>query len=224
MEHTVEELVTQRVMALALGYQDLNDHDTLRRDPVVAAVVGKMDPTGALRLRAADRGAALAGKSTLNRLELAGPGAATDRYKKVRYDQAALDALLADLFIESHARPPARIVLDVDATDDPLHGQQGGAVLPRLLPALLLLAAVHLLRRPRAVRPLAAGEYRRRGGGGGTRARGGSGAAGVAACSILVRGDAGFCREPLLQWCEAEGVDYVIGLAKNERFEAADRA
>ena len=82
LEHTVEALVTQRVMALALGYEDVNDHDTLRCDPLVAAVVvGKADPTGATRVRAADRGAALAGKSTLNRLELAGPDAATDRYK-----------------------------------------------------------------------------------------------------------------------------------------------
>lgn len=82
-----------------------------------------MDPTGTMRRRAADRGSALAGISTLSRLELAGPGAASDRYKKVRYDQAALDALLVALFIESHARPPRRIVLHVDATDDPLHGK-----------------------------------------------------------------------------------------------------
>ena len=126
MEHTVEELVTQRVLGPALGYEDLNDHDTLRRDALLAAVVGKADPTGASRVRAADRGSALAGKSTLNRLELAGPGAETDRYKKVSYDAAALDALLVDLFIEVHPRPPVRIVLDVDATDDPLHGQQEG--------------------------------------------------------------------------------------------------
>ena len=99
---------------------------TLRRDPLVAAVVGKEDPTGGSRARAADRGAALAGKSTLNRLELAGPDASTDRYKKVSCDTAALDALLVDLFVEAHARPPARIVLDVDVTDDPLHGQQEG--------------------------------------------------------------------------------------------------
>ena len=90
VEHTVEELVTQRVLGLALGYEDLNDHDTLRRDALLAAVVGKADPTGASRVRAADRGSALAGKSTLNRLELAGPGAETDRYKKVSYDAAAL--------------------------------------------------------------------------------------------------------------------------------------
>ena len=127
IEHTVEDLVTQRVMAVALGYEDLNDHDTLRRDPLVAAAVGKADPTGENRVRPADRGAALAGKSTLNRLELVGlKEAEADRYKKVTYDEAALDALLVDVFLESHPTPPARIVLDVDATDDPLHGQQEG--------------------------------------------------------------------------------------------------
>ena len=114
------------MLGLAPGYEDLNDHDTLRHDALLAAVVGKADPTGASRVRAADRGSALAGKSTLNRLELAGPRAQTDRYKKVSYDAAALDALLVDLFIEAHPRPPVRIVLDVDATDDPLHGQQEG--------------------------------------------------------------------------------------------------
>ena len=127
VEHTVEELVTQRVLGLALGYEDLNDHDTLRRDALLAAVVGKADPTGASRVRAADRGSALAGKSTLNRLELAGPSAQTDRYKKVSYDAAALDALLVDLFIEAHPRPPVRIVLDVDdnrALRHRHHGQE----------------------------------------------------------------------------------------------------
>ena len=160
VEHTVEELVTQRVFGLALGYEDLNDHDTLRRDALLAAVVGKADPTGAARVRAADRGSALAGKSTLNRLELAGPDAETDRYKKVSYDQAALDALLVDLFIEAHPQPPVRIVLDVDATDDPLHGQQEGRFFHGYYRPLLLSAAVCLLRRARAVCTAPAGEHR----------------------------------------------------------------
>ena len=96
IEHTVEDLVIQRVMAVALGYEDLNDHDTLRRDPLVAAAVGKADPTGENRVRSSDRGAALAGKSTLNRLELVGSkDAEADRYKKVTDDEAGLDALLA---------------------------------------------------------------------------------------------------------------------------------
>ena len=218
IEHTVKELVTQRVMAIALGYEDLNDHDTLRRDPLMAAVVGKTDPTGANRVRAADRGAALAGKSTLNRLELAGPAAGVDRYKKVTYDAAALDALLVDVFVESHPTPPARVVLDVDATDDPLHGEQEARFFHGYyrhycyLP-LYVFCGEHVLcarLRPANI----------------------DGAAGVVdelarivdqvrqawpAVSVVVRGDSGFCRDTLLSWCEAHGVDYVIGLAKNER-------
>ena len=220
IEHTVVELVTQRVLALALGYEDLNDHDTLRRDPLVAAVVGKVDPTGASRVRAADRGAALAGKSTLNRLELAGENAATDRYKKVRYDASALDALLVELFIESQAQAPAQVVLDVDATDDPLHGRQEGrffhgyyrqycylplyifcgeAVLcARLRPANIDAAAGAVEELARIVAQLRQA---------------------WPGVSILVRGDSGFCRDELLDWCETHGVDYLIGLAKNARLK-----
>ena len=220
VEHTVEELVTQRVLAVALGYEDLNDHDTLRRDPLVAAVVGKLDPTGARRVRAADRGAPLAGKSTLNRLELAGPDAARDRYKKVRYEQAALDALLVDLFIESHPRPPARIVLDVDATDDPLHGRQEGRFFHGYyrhycyLPLYIFCGEQLLCARLReANRDAAAGVVEE--------------LARVVSqvrqtwpgVNVVLRGDSGFCREDLLAWCEAAGVDYVIGLAKNERLK-----
>ena len=221
MEHTVEELVTQRVLGLALGYEDLNDHDTLRRDALLAAVVGKADPTGASRVRAADRGSALAGKSTLNRLELAGPGAETDRYKKVSYDAAALDALLVDLFIEAHPRPPVRIVLDVDATDDPLHGQQEGRFFHGYyrhycyLPLYVFCGAHVLCARLRPANIDAA--------------------AGVVdelawivdrvrqawpTVAITVRGDSGFCRDALLSWCEAQQVDYLIGVAKNDRLKA----
>ena len=221
IEHTVEDLVTQRVMAVALGYEDLNDHDTLRRDPLVAAAVGKADPTGENRVRVADRGAALAGKSTLNRLELVGSkDAEADRYKKVTYDEAALDALLVDVFIESHPTPPARIVLDVDATDDPLHGQQEGRFFHGYyrhycyLPLYIFCGAQVLCAR---LRPSNL-----------------DGAAGVVdevarivgqvrqawpSVSILVRGDSGFCRDELLHWCEEHAVDYVIGLAKNARLK-----
>ena len=221
IEHTVEDLVTQRVMAVALGYEDLNDHDTLRRDPLVAAAVGKADPTGENRVRVADRGAALAGKSTLNRLELVGSkDAEADRYKKVTYDEAALDALLVDVFIESHPTPPARIVLDVDATDDPLHGQQEGRFFHGYyrhycyLPLYIFCGAQVLCAR---LRPSNI-----------------DGAAGVVdevarivgqvrqawpSVSILVRGDSGFCRDELLHWCEEHAVDYVIGLAKNARLK-----
>ena len=220
VEHTVEELVTQRVMAVALGYEDLNDHDTLRRDPLVAAVVGKVDPTGASRSRVADRGAPLAGKSTLNRMELAGPDATRDRYKKVRYEQAALDALLVDLFIESHAQAPARIVLDVDATDDPLHGKQEGRFFHGYyrhycyLPLYIFCGEAVLCARLRpANRDAAAGVVEELARVVGQLRRA------WPDVSILLRGDSGFCREDLLAWCEAHGVDYLVGLAKNARLK-----
>lgn len=127
IEHTVEELVSQRVYGLALGYEDLNDHDELRRDPLLAAVVGKEDPTGAGRKRERDAGKALAGKSTLNRLELTDLGSAQGaRYKKIAADGEAVDRLLVDLFIAMQQPRPKRIVLDLDATDDPVHGNQEG--------------------------------------------------------------------------------------------------
>jgi hypothetical protein len=127
VEHTVEELVAQRVYGIALGYEDLNDHDDLRRDPLLATLVGTSDPRGQDRVRARDRGCALAGKSTLNRLELS-PAEATakSRYQKVVYDEGAIDQLLVEHFLAAHADPPAEIILDLDATDDPLHGKQEG--------------------------------------------------------------------------------------------------
>src|SRR3954447_10667424 len=127
VEHTAEELVAQRVYALALGYEDLNDHDDLRSDPLLATVVGKGDPTGQARRRPRDRGKALAGKSTLNRLELTPVGADKEsRYKKVTCRTSDVERLFVTLFLQAHARPPERIVLDLDATDDPIHGHQLG--------------------------------------------------------------------------------------------------
>jgi len=150
VEHRVEEMLSQRIYGLALGYEDLNDHEQLRADPVFGLLSGK---------RELDE--PLAGKSTLNRLELPGR---TGRYHKIGYSAEAIDRLLADLFIASHAAPPAEIVLDLDATDIPLYGHQPqrffhrgphGQVfvrgVARLLRHLLLFAAVHLLRRPVAV-------------------------------------------------------------------------
>src|SRR5512136_2874451 len=127
IEHTVEELVKQRVYGLALGYEDLNDHDRLRQDPLVALLVGKEDVEGRDRQRERDRGKALAGKSTLNRLELtpaeAGPEA---RYKKIGVKTEAVDRFWVEMFIQSQAEVPEELVLDVDATDDPVHGEQEG--------------------------------------------------------------------------------------------------
>ena len=115
IEHTVEELIAQRVYSLALGYEDLNDHDELRHDPMLAVLVGKEDPTGHTRLRPRDRGKALAGKSTLNRLELTPVRAnAKSRYKKITVDREAVNGFFVDVFLQSFRKPPARIVLDLD--------------------------------------------------------------------------------------------------------------
>jgi hypothetical protein len=125
IEHTVRELIGQRVLALALGYEDLNDHDRLRLDPLLAAAVGKLDPTGAKRFRERDRGKALASSSTLNRLELTPAEACSEaRYKKITADCAGIDTLMVNLALEAHREAPAQIWLDLDATDDPLHGTQ----------------------------------------------------------------------------------------------------
>jgi hypothetical protein len=223
IEHTVEELVAQRVYGLALGYEDLNDHDDLRLDPLLATVVGKADPTGASRRRRRDRGKALAGKSTLNRLELTPVGADEDsRYKKVRCRTPDVERLLVTLFLQAHARPPARIVLDLDATDDPIHGHQLGRFFHGYyktycyLP-LYIFCGDHLLcarLRPADIDACAGSvKHLKR-----IVAHLREAWPGV---KIVVRADSGFCREELLRWCEGNGVDYVIGLAKNTRLVAA---
>ena len=127
VEHALEALIKQRVMAIALGYEDLNDHDEWCRDSVLALLSDCQDVTGASRSRTQDRGKPLAGKSTLNRLELTPLDADSgSRYKKIVANASAMDALLVDLFLASYATPPQGIVLDVDATDDPVHGRQEG--------------------------------------------------------------------------------------------------
>jgi hypothetical protein len=219
IEHRVEELVAQRIYALALGYEDLNDHDQLRHDPLMALLVGKEDPTGQNRSRQRDRGKSLAGKSTLNRLELSPVGAnKNSRYKKITACLADMELLLTDFFIEVHPTPPKEIILDFDATDDPIHGDQLGRFFHGYydeycyLP-LYIFCGEHLLcaqLRP-ADQDAAAGSVFK-----------------LAALverirrawpevKIIVRADSGFCRERLMRWCENNGVDYVIGLAKNER-------
>ncbi len=127
IEHSVGELVAQRVYALALGYEDLNDHDELRNDPLLAVMVGKDDLTGKNRIRSRDKGKALAGKSTLNRLELTPARASKkSRYKKITVDHHAVDDFLIEVFLGSYSQPPSIIILDLDATDDPLYGHQLG--------------------------------------------------------------------------------------------------
>jgi hypothetical protein len=222
IEHTVEELVAQRVFALACGYEDLNDHDVLRDDALLAVAAGKPDATGATRKRARDQGHALAGKSTLNRLE-GTPATATAaaRYKKIVYDGAAIERWFVAAFLAAHATPPAEVVLDLDATDDPLHGRQEGRFFHGYYRAycylpLYIFAGEFLL----------AAKLRR---------ADGDGAAGAVeevarivaqlrarwpGVRIVVRGDSGFARDALMTWCEAHDVDYVLGLARNARLEA----
>ena len=223
IEHPVEHLLAQRVYGLALGYEDLNDHDDLRRDPLLATVVGKDDPTGKARRRQRDRGKALAGKSTLNRLELTPVGADKDsRYKKITCRTRDVERLFVTLFLQAHARPPERIVLDLDATDDPIHGHQLGRFFHGYykgycyLP-LYIFCGDHLLcarLRPADIDACAGSvKHLKR----------------IVAqireawpeVKIVVRADSGFCREEILRWCEDNGVDYVIGLAKNTRLAAA---
>ncbi|MCP4639562.1 MAG: IS1380 family transposase [bacterium] len=224
IEHGVYDLVAQRVYALALGYEDLNDHDELRRDPLLAVLVGKGDPLGEDRLRARDRGKALAGKSTLNRLELTPAEAnASSRYKKIVVDEEAVNRFLVNVFLESHGAAPEEIVLDVDATDDPLHGKQEGRFFHGYyrcycyLPLYVFCGAHLLCARLResgidasygAVDELSriVGQIRER----------------WPKVKIVIRGDSGFCREELMAWCEGEEVvEYVLGLAKNARLSEA---
>ena len=223
VEHSVEHLLAQRVYGLALGYEDLNDHDDLRRDPLLATVVGKDDPTGKSRQRRRDRGKALAGKSTLNRLELTPVGAGRQsRYKKIICRTRDVERLFVSLFVQAHPRPPERIVLDLDATDDPIHGHQlgrsfhayykGYCYLPlyifsgdhllcaRLRPADIDASAGSVKHLERIVAQLREAWPE---------------------AKITIRADSGFCREDILRWCEDHGVDYVIGLAKNTRLAAA---
>ena len=125
VEHSVRDLVAQRIYALALGYEDLNDHDELCRDSLLAMLVGKSDIVGETRARARDKGYPLASSSTLNRLELSDPETArSNRYKRIAGDNDGLDRLFVNLFIESYDTAPKEIWLDLDATDDPLHGRQ----------------------------------------------------------------------------------------------------
>jgi hypothetical protein len=220
IEHRVEELIKQRVYAIALGYEDLNDHDRLRHDLVMGVLCEKSDPSGSHRERERDRGKAVAGKSTLNRLELTPEGAnKNSRYKKVVVQGEQIDEVMVDVCIESQEQAPAEVVLDVDATDDPLYGKQEGrffhgyyreyCYLPLyifwgeyLLCARLRVASEDpasgvLQELERIVKKLrqAWPEVR-----------------------IILRGDSGFCRDEIMRYCEQnEKMDYVFGLAKNER-------
>ena len=212
VEHSVRTLVGQRVFGIALGYEDLIDHDALRGDPVMAVLAGK--------LRAKRRNCApVAGKSTLNRLELGGSSPSGD--SKIVHDGSAIADLLGPLFLDAHEAAPARVVLDFDATDDPVHGLQEGRFFHGYydcycyLP-LYVLCGRHLLAA--RLRP--------------ANVDGAAGAVEEAArivallrarwpdTRIVLRADSGFAREALMAWCEANGVDYLFGLARNDRLAA----
>jgi len=212
IEHTVGELVSQRVLGQALGYEDLNDHDTLRDDALLALASGKRDLTGAERSRDQDRGHALAGRSTLNRLERT-PAQATGRYHKIVYDGEAIRPLFVEHFLDAHAAAPPRIILDLDATDDPLHGQQEGrffhgyyghyCYLPLYIFCGEFLLWAELRRSDMdasagSVEALEAIVGR-------IRAR-------WPEVEIWIRADSGFAREAIMAWCEANGVEDVINV------------
>ena len=207
IRHGVREMLAQRIYGLALGYEDLNDHEQLREDPLLMLLAGSAE---------ADR--PLAGKSTLNRLELGGEFEADDRYKKVHYDAARIDELLIKVFLEAHREAPQEIVIDLDATDLPLHGHQEqrffhgfynhycylplyivcGEHLPgvRLRPANIDAGAGSLEEIERIIRQIRQAWPDTR---------------------IILRADSGFCREALMSWCETNQVGYVFGFARNER-------
>lgn len=221
IEHTVLELISQRIYGLILGYEDLNDHDQLRNDVMLALLSGKEDLTGQNRKRERDKGYALAGKSTLNRLELTPfDSDAKSRYKKIIFDEDKINDLFINLFLDFHNKAPKEIILDCDATDDPLHGAQEGSFFHGYYHCycympLYIFAGDHLLcsrLRPsnidacegvlddlsRIVKQI--------------RAR-------WPEVRIIVRGDAGFCREDIMKWCEDHQVFYILGLSKNVRLK-----
>jgi hypothetical protein len=214
VEHRITTLVGQRIFGIALGYEDLIDHDQLRHDPALAVLAGKLT---ARRSRCAP----LAGKSTLNRLEHA-PSGEPSRYHKIRHDPAAVERLFVELFLEAHRSPPKQIILDLDATDDPIHGHQEGRFFHGYYDCFCYLPLYVFCGRH-----LLAAKLR--------RANIDASAGAVEAVAriiaqirqcwprvrLLLRADSGFAREALMTWCEQNRVDYVFGLARNARLEAA---
>ena len=207
VQHPVEQMLAQRIYGLALGYEDLNDHEQLRQDPLLKLLAGK-----------ADLNEPLAGKSTLNRMEL-GDGL-PNRYKKITFWRDAIDDLLVEVFLEAHTAAPEQIVLDIDATDFAIHGEQEGRFYHGYydhycyLP-LYVFAGEHVLcarLRPSHIDPSA-----------GSRKEIERIVRRIRTVwpevKIVLRGDAGFCREELMAWCEASQVDYVFGMARNPLLE-----
>jgi hypothetical protein len=207
VQHPVEQMLAQRIYSLALGYEDLNDHEQLRQDPLLKLLAGKPDLNEPL-----------AGKSTLNRMEL-GDGL-PNRYKKITFWRDAIDDLLVEVFLEAHTTAPEQIVLDIDATDFAIHGEQEGRFYHGYydhycyLP-LYVFAGEHVLcarLRPSHIDPSA-----------GSRKEIERIVRRIRTVwpevKIVLRGDSGFCREELMAWCEASQVDYVFGMARNPLLE-----
>ena len=220
IEHSVPELLRQRLQALALGYEDLNDHQELRRDPLLAAAAGKVDVLGAERARTDHRGFALASPSTLNRLELSAE--LTDYYRKIQPDPAAVAQTLLEMGVRCLDRDAEVLILDFDATDDPLHGQQEGRFFHGYyghycyLPLFCFCGDVILWAQLRTSdRDASAGTVEALAQiVAAIRAR-------LPKVKIVVRGDSGFARDAIMAWCEAQPeVYYCLGLARNARLEA----
>lgn len=219
MEYPLEHLVGQRVRALALGYEDLDDHDDLRHDPSLAAVVGNLDLTGQSQLQRRDKGTALAGKSTLKGLELTPVGADQEcRHKGITCHPRAVENLFVELFLHVHPTSPHRIILDHDATDDPIPGRSLGRFfhgysnnyLPFLLYTCGTTNMLCVRLRPSDIDASAGAlkQVQRIV----TRIR-----QNRPHVQIILRVDSGFCRDSIMTWCDANSVDYLFRLARNPR-------
>jgi hypothetical protein len=219
IEHSLEELLSQRIFSICLGYEDLNDHDSLRYDPLIAIACNKNDPEGKDRESDRDKGKALAGKSTLNRLELSGEGdLSKERYKKIEADFSKIENFFVKTFLAKHKTPPEQIIIDIDSTDDEIHGNQEGrffhgyydcfCYLPLyifcgddLLAAKLRPSNIDgsygVKKELKRIIKLIRKKWKK--------------------TKIIVRGDSGFCRDKIMSWCEGNGIHYIFGMAKNKR-------
>ena len=221
VEHQLEGLIGQRLIGMGLGYEDLNDHDRLRDDPLHAVLVGQEDVLGQKRRDPRDRGKALAGHATLSRLEL-GAEQLDGRYKKIAAQPRRIEQLLIDEGVKAIPRRSSEIILDFDATDDPLHGQQEGAFFNGYyrhycyLPLYVFCGSIPLWAQLRDCKrdacegtvealerivPVIRKRFGRK-------------------VRIVLRADSGFAREPIFNWCEAHGLYYVIGMSRNSRLSA----
>ncbi|HEY5814504.1 MAG TPA: IS1380 family transposase [Terrimicrobiaceae bacterium] len=220
IEHSLETLISQRVYGIALGYEDLNDHDRLRHDVVMGVLCEKNDPSGMERARKRDQGKAVAGKSTLNRLELTPENAnEKSRYKKIVAHGEQIEDLIVNAYIETESTAPQQVVLDVDATDDIIYGNQEGRFFHGYygdycyLPLYIFCGEYLLCARLRVASEDPASGVRQELERIVKKLR-----TAWPQVRIIVRGDSGFCRDEIMSYCEQhEKVDYVLGLAKNSR-------